>query len=149
MRGATLLAFLVAMPLCALPLVGKWYDAWLLGDAKPAAVQEPVKLSGEPGAGPESKIPKISNAGSRFTPISRRLQELGADYLRLETLDAQGGQYRFQCRVSLAGNSAYSRPFEASAADPVEAMERVLKEVESWRGAHQRVSQIPSAVQRR
>jgi hypothetical protein len=176
LRAVALLAFLFVMPLLAIPAVGKWYDAWLLGEV---SVQSSVegqsghspKRRGAPptfesGAGigldeetASARQPASEGADAhrvvsaqatqdmaeRFEAIPKRLQELGAEYLRLESVDEEARQFRFVCRMPLGGSAAYSRPFEVTAADPVEAMERVLVEVEAWQTARDKTPETRAA----
>lgn len=73
-------------------------------------------------------------ATDRMRAVQTRLERLGASYLRLEELEAgrQERLFRFQCQLPIAGGSAYHRPFLVEHADPLEAMQRVLAEVETW-----------------
>jgi hypothetical protein len=68
----------------------------------------------------------------RFTYIQRRLRQLGATYYLLESWGAEGEYFRFHCRMAVGGNEKYTRHFEATEADALEAMARVLSEVETW-----------------
>jgi hypothetical protein len=87
---------------------------------------------------PQSSDPQAS-AGSdctaQFRGMERRLRELGATYYLLETWGSSGDRYRFFCKMSLAGNADYNRNriFQATAADPLRAMQDVLGQVEQWR----------------
>jgi len=85
----------------------------------------PVTL---PGAGPAA-----SGGNEQFTYIQQRLQGLGSTYSLLETWGNQGQLFRFYCKMAIGGNANYTRYFEATDADPLRAMSRVLAEVESWR----------------
>jgi len=73
----------------------------------------------------------------RFTQIQRRLRDLGATYYLLETWGDNGEQFRFHCKMPVAGNPNYTRPFEATHRDPLAAMQKVLEQVEAWRGGRQ------------
>jgi hypothetical protein len=42
--------------------------------------------------------------------------------------------YRFYCKMAVGGSAHYTRCFEATHADPVQAMGQVLGQVEAWRG---------------
>jgi len=163
LRGGVLLAFLIVMPIIALPVVGRSYDAWLLGEAN-SGVRDEHPLAGEdalqpapfapreiaadsPSSRPNPEPPR-TGAGDRFEAVSRRLKELDVEYMRLEAADARGEQFHFHCHVPLGNETTYSRPFEALAADPVAAMERVLAEVEAWRAAREHSPRIRAATRR-
>jgi hypothetical protein len=72
----------------------------------------------------------------KFTALERKLREYGATYYLLETLGNDGGHYRFFCRMAIGNNPNYTRDFEASDRDALEAMSQVLSRVESWRSGH-------------
>lgn len=181
LRGFVLLTFLVVMPLLAVPAVGKWYDAWLLGELKPGATvveahrpsdeaAEPtVLVNGVSDVSPAAMLDSASetaspslpassspalgaatvSSGDQFEAIPKRLQELGAEYLKLESVAEEDLQYRFRCTVPLPGSETYGRQFHATAADPVEAMRHVLAQVESWQAARDNLPKTRDAVQRR
>ena len=69
----------------------------------------------------------------RFTYIQTRLRELGATYYLLESWGSEGQYFRFHCRMAAGGNQGYTRHFEATESDALQAMAKVLGEVESWR----------------
>ncbi len=87
-------------------------------------------------------IPTSSNqfaensAGKSAGELSRRferLRELGANYYLLETWGEDSGLFRFHCKMAVGGEHRQSRHFEATAADPLVAVDTVLAQVESWR----------------
>jgi hypothetical protein len=69
-----------------------------------------------------------------FMAMQDRLRQLGATYYLLETWGNQRQFYRFYCQMAVGGNSSYTHYFEATNANPLEAMADVLRQVESWRG---------------
>jgi hypothetical protein len=75
------------------------------------------------------------NCTAQFRRMEQRLRELGATYYLLETWGSSGDRYRFFCKMALAGNADYNRNriFQATAADPLRAMQDVLGQVEQWR----------------
>jgi hypothetical protein len=75
---------------------------------------------------------------ARFQAAQQRLQELGADYFVLEKVP-HGSSYRFHCRIALPGSAVYARPFEVHDADPLQAMERTLADVENWCASHDQI----------
>lgn len=106
----------------------------LIGPSTPLERLPPVmsdEVAGvETGMGVESGVTERE----RMQRLQARLQQLGATYLRLEELNSgrQERLFRFQCQLPVAGGSAYQRPFQGEHADPLEAMQRVLAEVETW-----------------
>jgi hypothetical protein len=85
--------------------------------------------------------PRVSSAGynsgqteaNPFMVMQDRLRQLGATYYLLETWGNQRQLYRFYCQMAVGGNSSYTHYFEATGANPLEAMADVLRQVESWR----------------
>jgi len=71
----------------------------------------------------------------QFTYIQERLRELGATRYLLEYWGDQRQLYRFYCRIAIGGNANYTHYFEATDSEPLEAMSRVLRQVEAWRAA--------------
>jgi hypothetical protein len=78
---------------------------------------------------PEPRIDDRTIA--RLQEIRRRLEELGAEYVIVETQD--GGRFRFHCRMLIDASSRLTRPFEASSFDCLAAGEQVLRDVQMWR----------------
>jgi hypothetical protein len=88
-----------------------------------------------PAAAPQTadeEVPIDEQTVAQLQKVRTRLEELGADYVIVETTDA-GGQFRFHCRMLVDANSPFTRPFEAISPDPVAAGQQVLREVEAWR----------------
>jgi hypothetical protein len=82
----------------------------------------------------DSRTPLTSDKVARLSLIHQELETLGAEYILLDEAE-DGGSYRFHCHVRLDANSTATRQFEAEAADPVGAAEKVLADVTSWRSA--------------
>jgi len=72
-----------------------------------------------------------------FRDLEQRLRSLGATYYLLESWGTEGNLYRFHVKMAMAGNPNYNRHFEATDADPLIAMSRVLEDVEMWRSGRQ------------
>jgi hypothetical protein len=72
-------------------------------------------------------------AGDRFIYVLDRLRELGAAYYLLEAWGSEAQRFRFHCKMVIGGNPGYTRQFEANDPDPLQAMARVLSDVEAWR----------------
>jgi hypothetical protein len=68
-----------------------------------------------------------------FLKIQNRLRTLGASYYLLETWGNDQRLYRFYCEMAVAGDTGFTRCFEATNADPIGAMQAVLSQVEDWR----------------
>lgn len=187
-RSIVLIAFLIGLPVLAIPWVAKQFDAGLYGVAKqsvpdlivrnnPQRAQEPVLVEGvsparfdesltqrEPErprdqAGLDAVVtaPPLFNAPPSFASrlptrapddpqaanleplayvrqVRQKLEELGAQYVVLEELDA-GQRYRFAVQMQVSPRQPQVQPFEAIAADPALAARTVLADVESWRTA--------------
>jgi hypothetical protein len=96
-----------------------------------------------PTTGPEQPLSEA--AVQRLTQIRDRLEELGAEYLVLETVEGEG-QYRFRCDMQIAPASPLTREFSATAADPLLAAESVLAEIADWRNASQQAELSPMST---
>ena len=70
---------------------------------------------------------------SECREIQERLQRLGATYYVLESWGNDQQLYRFCCKMAVAGNADYVHCFEATHSDPLQAMQQVLQQVETWR----------------
>jgi len=73
-----------------------------------------------------------ATADDRFTTIQQRLRQLGACWYALETWGSEG-RFHFTCRVSVEGNPSLSRLFQSSDAEAIQAMAKVLHDVEAWK----------------
>lgn len=93
-----------------------------------------VALAPDPAGGDGQTAP-ADNCTAQFRRMEQRLRELGATYYLLETWGSSGDRYRFFCKMAIAGNADYNRNriFQATAADPLRAMQDVLAQVEQWR----------------
>ena len=100
------------------------------GTVRPAAHNEPVVRGQAPGSIEE---PMPAPPVDQFTAMQYRLRELGATYYLLENWGSDGSLYRFHCKMAIAGNSRYTRHFEATDRTPLQAIGRVLRDVEAWR----------------
>jgi hypothetical protein len=191
LRSIVLVAFLIGLPVLAIPWVSKQLDASIYGAAKttvpdlvviagdtapqraqtalqidgvsparfdeslierePERPREPAGLDAVVSAPPllsapptfANRLPARSNelaSNPQLEPrayvqqVRQKLEELGAQYVVLEELDA-GQRYRFSVQMQVSPRQPQVRPFEAVAADPVAAARTVLADVESWRTA--------------
>jgi hypothetical protein len=98
----------------------------------PMPAGEPVPLN---PAAIENANPLLNaEAAKRLAEIRQELENLGAEYILLETTDG-GGTYRFHCQMMVSGKTRYTRQFEATDASPLAAGQAVLREVSAWRTA--------------
>lgn len=108
------------------------HEAPITSSSRPAKdFGEPARIAEAPGARPLGEAGQ-QGAGD-FGSIQARLRQLGATYYLLESWGTDGSTYRFHCKMALAGSDRYCRNFEATAAEPIAAMESVLRQVEQWR----------------
>jgi hypothetical protein len=102
----------------------------------PAEPEQRVLAPGAASRGPQPAPPQIVHPAAqndRFAELGRKLREAGATYYLLETWGNDGHSYRFHCRMALGNDPNNTQPFEATAADALEAMSRVVEQVEAWR----------------
>lgn len=83
--------------------------------------------------GPAHNGDSPSQVRARVDDFRRRLEDLGARYMVLVQLDGTPVIYRFRCEMQLVNDAPYGRLFEAEASEAVDAVARVLEEVEDWR----------------
>jgi hypothetical protein len=75
--------------------------------------------------------PAATATGLTWREATRRLEEVGITDYRLERGD-MSDRFLFVCRFSPGGDERIVQRFEAEAAEPLEAVENVLAQVESW-----------------
>lgn len=86
------------------------------------------------GADNAAPTPSPALQTDPFRSIQERLRKLGATYYLLESWGSEQQLYRFYCKMAVGGNPDYTHYFEATHADPLQAMQQVLLQVEGWRG---------------
>ncbi len=119
---------------------------------QPPAVMPPAAMPHlQPGTAAPGSLNRSINSVNRTVPapgnfhngepwyrvttrIQNRLRQLGAKFFRLEEIE--GKQYRCQCELPLPATPVYRRPFTATAADPLVAMQQLLSDVEKWAAAN-------------
>ncbi len=110
-----------------------------LGSEMPAAqvAETRAVLAGDPW--PEDRRDQASRSPAptdRFLYVLERFRELGAVYYLLETWGNSGQYFRFHCRMAIGGSPSHTRYFEATDPDAMQAMTKVLSEVETWRAGN-------------
>jgi hypothetical protein len=113
-------------------------DATSIADIPP--LPEPAVAPSPPASaltGRSDQLPEAASTAriSSDVDIPKRLQQLGATYYVLESWGNNELLYRFYCKMAVTENSDYTHCFEATDADPRQAMQSVLRQVESWRDA--------------
>ena len=79
---------------------------------------------------------------ARIDAVRRRLEELGAEYVRLE-MSEDAREFHCLCHMALNNTSDQIQPFEATRSDPVAAAQAVLQNVEAWRSAERTPGRSP------
>jgi hypothetical protein len=101
----------------------------------PASYQAP--LGAAPFVPPSPAAPQPNAqppaAVDQFVYVQQRLRQLGATYYLLEAWGSDQQLYRFYCKMAVGGNASYTRYFEATDSNPLQAMAQVLHQVETWR----------------
>lgn len=83
-------------------------------------------------ASAEDQSPPASDA---FARGEQRLRQYGATHYRLESWGESGELFRCSANVALPNHRSGARHFEATAASPSQAIDRLLEQVETWRAA--------------
>lgn len=93
---------------------------------------DPAALAPAPATIPG---PQITDATmQQVRAIRRQLEDLGAEYILLESVDG-GRTYRFHCQMATDARRTQLQPFEAAMTSPLAAAEAVLAQVQRWRSA--------------
>jgi len=82
---------------------------------------------------PEANFAANTQIPPGIHEIENKLQQFGATYYVLEAWGSDEQLYRFYCKMAVGGNADFTHCFEATDADPLQAMLHVLKQVEAWR----------------
>jgi hypothetical protein len=99
----------------------------------PVSFQSPIEsspaLSVDVGG---QKVTNLADLGANpLNAIQERLRCLGTTYYLLESWGNQQQMYRFFCKTAIGGSADYTRCFEATHTDPLQAMLQVLRQVEA------------------
>ena len=110
------------------------FDPMAASAVIPAGYREPADSA--PIQPPTATGDDNARAGSistadPFRYIQDRLRQLGATYYLLESWGNQQQMYRFYCKMAVGGSAAYTRCFEATNSNPLQAMRQVLRQVET------------------
>jgi hypothetical protein len=57
---------------------------------------------------------------------------LGATDIHINEIGSDGGIFHVRCTMPVPGNGIYNRPFDATDSDPVRALQRLERKIESW-----------------
>jgi hypothetical protein len=91
---------------------------------------------------PESDVGPLDPAtANQIDAVRGRLEELGAEYVRLE-MSEDGRSFHCLCDMLLAGDGNKTQLFEATRNDPVAAVQAVLTNVEAWRNAEKTPARV-------
>lgn len=80
-----------------------------------------------------SSLHQPASGSDPFSAMQARLQQLGATYVLLESMGNRQDVYRCYCRMAIGGDPSYAYYFEALDSAPLEAMAKVVRQVEQWR----------------
>lgn len=86
----------------------------------------------------EAPVPASDRGDSASDPFARgeqRLRQYGATRYRLESWGDGGELFRCSANVALPDHPHGARHFEAVAASPSQAVDRMLEQIEAWRAA--------------
>ena len=150
-RLAVVLAFLIGMPMLAVPRVQEALGEVFAPDEEP--LEEPIDDSSQIDLRPADELDQIVRQepieslaelevvggdlstdvapASEIEQCKQRLIDLGATYMVLERVGVDGSRYRFTCQLPVAAGSPYRRKLYAIDADPVQAMAKVQREIET------------------
>jgi hypothetical protein len=101
--------------------------------ARKAAGDSPLQATAYSAPAPSFAASEAPN--DAFARGERRLREFGASHYRLETWGERGELFRCTANVRLPIRRGAMRHFEATAAAPSQAIEKLLAKIEAWREA--------------
>lgn len=114
--------------------------AGFIADEEPQPIHAPPLV--DPAVktvGGESAVPLgPQSPGSNRSPVAMVVDELksrGIQRYSFTPWGNNGEYYRFHCAAPLAGGSGFTRHFEAVSADPAEAAQEVLRQINEWQMA--------------
>jgi hypothetical protein len=98
---------------------------------RPMQTAAPVHLIRTLASETTTPAPAPTASGLTWREATRRLEEIGITDYRLERGNTPE-RFLFACRFSPGGDERIVQRFEAEAAEPLEAVEDVLEQVERW-----------------
>ncbi len=96
-----------------------------------STTESPHSTSAVPASHSIRSRPSIQPTGSSWRGAVERLNQLGIRTYRLSPAAGEG-RYHFMCLVTSADDPRISRRFEAESHEPLDAVGRVLAQVEEW-----------------
>lgn len=120
-----------------------------VGSERPAAGGTALSAASAAPLGGATAGARSEPHADRFSQMEARLRQLGATYYALESWGNEGQLYRFYCKLAIADDPRQVRQFEAVNADAIEAMQRVLGDVENWRSGTVAAAGAHAATRRR
>jgi hypothetical protein len=119
------------------PVTPAVYESPLAASSKPvdAAAPPPLPLvTAQPLAMADTRVTNAAG-GDAFGQLRQRLRAVGTTRFALESWGNSGELFRVVCEVPLSADPNFARSFQATAAEPLEAMAQVLREIEAWRAS--------------
>jgi hypothetical protein len=158
---AIVLAFLLGMPLIAVPQISAQLQGLLLAaqrelrplesvaNTRPSTPQPDetadVSVLAERGttgttlasdrSQPPFFQPNPDGSAATIEELKAQLVEAGVSYMVLERIGTDSARYKFRFDVPVAAGSAYRKRFQVVDDAPDEAMRRALAELQRWRVA--------------
>jgi hypothetical protein len=108
-------------------------QAVVTNDSESAAVTPPADAPSEAGAPAESRA--SSNHAFAWKKAVGRLNALGIRDYQLQPGE-RAGEFNFSCRFAARSNPRVIHRFEAESADPLDAVNQVLRQLDDWRARH-------------
>jgi hypothetical protein len=108
-------------------------EAVVTNDSDAAAT--PPSADGPARVRTSSESRSTSNHASAWTQAVGRLNALGIRDYQLQPGEREG-EFNFSCRFAARSNPRVIHRFEAEAADPLDAVNQVLRQLDDWRARH-------------
>jgi hypothetical protein len=108
-------------------------EAVVTSESNSAATTPPAEAPAGPRTNSESR--SASNHATAWKRAVGRLNALGIHDYQLQPGE-RSGEFNFSCRFAARGNPRVIHRFEAEAADPLDAINQVLRQLDDWRSRH-------------